>query len=87
MPATIGAQRPLPYGAQCPLPYGAQCPLPYGAQSYVFQFAIQKYKDQDKHNYNFACCFLWCKAWFLALTEEHGLRVFREKGAAEEIWA
>jgi hypothetical protein len=26
-------------------------------RSFVFQFATQKCKD--KHNYNFACCFVW----------------------------
>jgi hypothetical protein len=25
----------------------------------LFQFAIQKYKDEDIQNYNFACCFVW----------------------------
>jgi len=28
-------------------------------QSFVFQVAIQKFKDQDIQNYNFACCFVW----------------------------
>ena len=28
-------------------------------RSVVFQFAIQKFKDQDILNYNFACCFVW----------------------------
>jgi hypothetical protein len=26
------------------------------AESSVFQFAIQKYRDKHKQNYNFACC-------------------------------
>jgi len=26
---------------------------PFGAESFVFQFTIQKYKDQDIQNYNF----------------------------------
>jgi len=56
-----------------------ECLLPYGAQSYVFQFAIQKYKNQDIRNYNFACCFVGCKALFLALTEENSLRVFEKR--------
>jgi hypothetical protein len=33
--------------------------LSFGAGSSVFQFAIQKYKDSDIQNYNFACCFVW----------------------------
>jgi hypothetical protein len=28
-------------------------------RSFVFQVAIQKFKDQDIQNYNFACCFVW----------------------------
>ena len=31
-----------------------ECLLSYGAESFVFQFAIQKCKDQDIQNYNFA---------------------------------
>jgi len=26
-------------------------------KSFAFQFAIQKFKDQDMQNYSFACCF------------------------------
>ena len=36
-----------------------ECLLPLGAEPFVFQFAIQKFKDQDIQNYNFACCFVW----------------------------
>ena len=25
---------------------------------FVFQFVIQKYKDKDLQNYNFACCYV-----------------------------
>jgi hypothetical protein len=27
-------------------------------RSFGLPFAIQKYTDQDIHNYNFACCFV-----------------------------
>jgi hypothetical protein len=30
--------------------------LSFGAEYFVFQFAIQKFKDYDTQNYNFACC-------------------------------
>jgi len=30
-----------------------------GAESFVFQVAIQKFKDQDIQNYKIACCFVW----------------------------
>jgi len=33
--------------------------LSFGAESFVFQVVIQKFKDQDIQNYNFACCFVW----------------------------
>jgi len=29
------------------------------AVCFVFQVAIKKFKDQDIHKYNFACCFVW----------------------------
>jgi len=31
----------------------------HSVQNLVFQVAIQKFKDQDIQNYNFACCFVW----------------------------
>ena len=33
--------------------------LLFSAKSFDFQFATQKYKDEDIQNYNFACCFVW----------------------------
>jgi len=36
-----------------------KCLLSFGAEYFVFQFAIQKFKDQGIQNYNFACCFVW----------------------------
>ena len=36
-----------------------ECLLPLGAEPFVFQFAIQKFKDQDIWNYNFARWFVW----------------------------
>jgi len=44
-------------------------------ESSVFQFAIQKLKQQDVKNYYSACCF-GCKTWSLTLREECTLRVF-----------
>ena len=35
-----------------------KCLLSFGAEPFVFQVAIQKFKDQDIYNYNFACCFV-----------------------------
>jgi hypothetical protein len=46
------------------------------AKSFVFQFAIKKYKDHVI--YNFACCFVWvCN--LVAHNEKHRLRVFENK--------
>ena len=36
-----------------------ECSLSFSAESIVFQFPIEKYKDEDAQNYNFACCFVW----------------------------
>jgi len=36
-----------------------KCLLSFGEESFVFQLAIQKFKDLDIQNYNFACCFVW----------------------------
>jgi len=33
--------------------------LSFGAEAFVFQVAIQIFKDQDIQNSNFACCFVW----------------------------
>ena len=39
-----------------------ECLLSFGAESFFFQFAIQKFKDYDIQNCNFAFCFVWlCK--------------------------
>jgi hypothetical protein len=38
--------------------------LLFSAELFTFQFAIQKCKDWDIQNYNFACCFVW--VWNMA---------------------
>ena len=47
-----------------------ECLLPLGPEPFVFQFAIQKFKIQYIHNYNFACCFVWM--WNLVADIERG---------------
>jgi hypothetical protein len=37
----------------------SECLLSCGAESFVFQSAVQKYKDEDTQNCNFSCCFVW----------------------------
>jgi len=44
-----------------------ECLPSFGAESFVFQFAIQTYKDYDIQNYNFACCFYGCETWSLTV--------------------
>jgi hypothetical protein len=36
-----------------------ECLLSFGTESFVFQFVIKKFKDENIQNYNFACCFVW----------------------------
>ena len=43
---------------------------------FVFQVAIQKFKDQDTENYYFAGFLYGCETWSLTLREERKLRVF-----------
>ena len=53
--------------------------LSFSAEAFVFQFANQKYKDKEKHKYNFVCCFVGCETWSVTLLEEHRLWVFENK--------
>ena len=52
--------------------------LSFGAEFFVFQFAIQKYKDYDIQNYNFAVLY-GRETWSPALREERMLRVFEKR--------
>jgi len=45
--------------------------LSFGAESFVFHFAIQKYKDSDVQNYSFDLCFVW--EWNLVTDTEGGM--------------
>jgi len=36
-----------------------ECLVSSGAETFVFQFAIEKYKGEDILQYNFAYCFVW----------------------------
>ena len=56
-----------------------ECLLPFGVESSVFQFASQKYRDQDTLNCNFACSFVWVCSFISTLRKEHGLRVFKNR--------
>ena len=56
-----------------------ECLLSFGAECCVFQFAIQKCKDQDIQSYNFAVVLNGCETWFLTLKEESRLRVFENR--------
>jgi hypothetical protein len=56
-----------------------ECLLSFGAESFVFQYAIQKYKDQDTENYNLAGVSYGCETGSLALREEHGQIVFENR--------
>jgi len=49
------------------------------AESFVFQVAIQKFKDQDIKKYNFAYCLYGCKTRSLILREDRKMRVLENK--------
>jgi hypothetical protein len=55
----------------------------FGAESYVFQFAFQKYKDQDVENCNSVCCSVCCSVWVCSLVSytegKQRLRVFENR--------
>ena len=51
--ANITPALPVNYGI------GNLCNNVVRASVFVFQFAIQKFKDQDIQNYNFARCLVW----------------------------
>jgi len=51
--------------------------LSFGAESFVFQVAIQKFKDQDIYKTIILPVVLYgCETWSLTLREERKLRVF-----------
>jgi len=54
-----------------------ECLLSFGAESVVLKAAIQKLKDQDIQNYNFARSFVWM--WNLVADIEGGTQ-------AEGVW-
>ena len=54
-----------------------ECLLSFGTESFVLQFAIQKFKEQDILSYNFACFFLGVQLDHLTLRKECGPRVLR----------
>ena len=52
--------------------------LLFGAESFVLQFAIQKFKDQDIYRIIILPIVLYgCETWSLTLREERRLRVLR----------
>jgi len=54
--------------------------LSFSTESFVFQFAIQKFKDQDIYRTIILPVVLYgCKTWSLTLREERRLRVFENR--------
>jgi len=54
--------------------------LSFGAESFVFQVAIQKFKNQDIYRIIILSFVLYgCETWSLTLQEEGKLRVFENK--------
>ena len=50
-----------------------------GAESFVFQFAVQKFKDENIQNYNFLCFLYGCENWSLTLREERRMSVLENR--------
>jgi hypothetical protein len=53
--------------------------LSFGAESFVFQFAIQEFKDYDIKTYNFAYFLYGCETWSLTMREVCRVRVFENR--------
>jgi len=53
-----------------------ECLLLFGAESFIFQFAVQKYKGPGIWNYNFAFVLYGCDTLSPTVSEEHTLRGF-----------
>ena len=53
--------------------------LSFGAESFVFQFAIQKFKDKIKRTIILPVVLYECETWSLTLREERRLRVFENR--------
>ena len=53
--------------------------LSFGTESFVFQFAIKKFKGEDIQNYNFAFFLYGFETWSLTLREERRLMVFENR--------
>ena len=53
--------------------------LLFGAEFFVFQFAIQKVRDQDIRTIILPVVLYGCETWSLTLREERRLRVFENR--------
>ena len=53
--------------------------LSFGAESFVFQFAIQKFKDKIYRTIILPVVLYGCETWSLTLREECRLRVFENR--------
>jgi hypothetical protein len=59
--------------------------LPFSPEPSVFWFGVEKCKDQNKQDYNFAYGSIWVETWSLTLREEHKLRVFENRVLREYL--
>ena len=53
-----------------------ECLLLFGAESFVFQFAVQKYKIKIHGTMILPFVLYGCDTWSPTVSEEHRLRVF-----------
>jgi hypothetical protein len=55
------------------------CLLFFDDEYFVFQLAVQHYKNLNVQNFVFACSFMWVCSWSVTLNEELRLRVFENR--------
>jgi len=56
-----------------------ECLLSIGVESFVFQFVLQTYEDQNTHTLILPVVFDGCETWSLTLKEERTLWVFQNR--------
>ena len=60
--------------------------LSIGAESFVFQFAIQKYKTEIYRTVMLPVVLYGCEAWSVTLRDEHRGRVFESRALRKTFW-
>jgi hypothetical protein len=59
----------------------------FGAESFVFRFAIQKFKDKIYRTLSLPVVLYGCETWSLKLREDPRLSVFENRVLRKIFWA